>query len=185
MRVLSIVGSPRKKGNSATLAQEVCKAAESQGHKTETVFLYDLDIKGCLACMACHAGKVKICVHKDDFTKLAEKIIKADCLIVSSPIYMGQISGPLKTFFDRWCTFINKDFSIRHVSGKKFVTITTSGAPAKTYSGATDYLTHWMSEFFKLDHCGSLIGGNLFAPGEVVDKKKLMKEAATLGKTLE
>ena len=48
--IMVVVGSPRKKGNSATLAAEVVRGAKGEGAKVETVFLHQLDIRPCTAC---------------------------------------------------------------------------------------------------------------------------------------
>jgi len=185
MKILAIIGSPRKNGNCAVLTKAVCDAAAAKGHQVTTHFIYDKKIKGCIACEACTERKVDICIHNDDFNKIAKEMIEADCLIIASPVYMGQISGPLKTFFDRWYTFAEEDFSIRHIMGKKFVTIIASGGPEKMFKGVADYLNHWIGEgFFKLKHLGTIIGGDLSDPGDAAKNKKLLEKAEALGKKL-
>ena len=52
-KVLVVLGSPRKKGNSASIAEKIINGAESAGAITETVFLHGLDISPCQACYAC------------------------------------------------------------------------------------------------------------------------------------
>lgn len=184
MKILAFIGSPRKKGNTVALVKKICDAASQKGHETKIVHIYDMKIHGCTACEACTERKVDICIHNDDFNKIAPEIIAADCFIFASPIYMGQITGPLKTFLDRWYTFAEEDFSIRHVMGKKFVTVTTSGAPAAQFSDVTEYLKHWLGDFYKMKHLGSLIGGELSDEGDVKKREDLLKEAEKIGQSL-
>lgn len=167
MNITAIVGSPRKKGNCSVIVENFVKNLEVKGHKSEVYNLYDSQIKGCIACDACTNGKVDVCVHNDEFIKMAESIKKSDVLIFASPIYMGQISGPAKTFLDRFYTFADEDFSIRHIKGKKFITVTTSGAPAEQFAEVTEYLQYWLGEFFKMEHSGSIIAGELIEPGSI------------------
>lgn len=184
MKFLALMGSPRKSGNCAILTKKVAETLESKGNTVETLNIYDMNIHGCVACMACREGKVEICTQQDEFTALVPRMIQADGLIFSTPVYMGQISGPMKVFFDRWCTFIRSDWSIRHISGKKYVTIVTSGAPADAFKGVTEYLKEWLTGFFKLECQGSLLGGELMGPGDVVKNARLMKEAEGLARAL-
>jgi multimeric flavodoxin WrbA len=184
MNILALVGSPRKKGNSALLVQKFSEAAQKKGHQVKTHFVYDLNIKGCIACEACTDGKVEVCVHKDDFIGLAAEIIKADCLVVASPVYMGQITGPLKTLLDRWYTFADEKFNIRHVQGKKLVVMTTSGAPAQQFAAVTEYLKEWFGGFFKLDCIGKVTVGEVSDEGDVLKNEAALREVQALAEKL-
>ena len=72
VRVLGVVGSPRKGGNTELLVNEVLKAAASAGAKTETMFLPDYDLAPCDGCQACF--KTKNCVITDDWEKLFRRV---------------------------------------------------------------------------------------------------------------
>jgi multimeric flavodoxin WrbA len=52
-KVLALLGSPRRKGNSAILAEQIAKGAKAGKAKVETVFLHEKSIAPCKACMAC------------------------------------------------------------------------------------------------------------------------------------
>lgn len=185
MNIVSIIGSPRKQGNCVAIVDKLCQTAATNGHTVSTHFLYDEVIKPCIACDACTNRKTDICIHEDAFNKIAGEIISAEVLIVASPIYMGQITGPTKIFLDRFYTFAEEHFSIRHIQGKKFITVTTSGAPAEQFSNVTTYLRYWFGEFFKMTFAGSIIGGDLMQPGEARDRNDLMDQAVALGAGLE
>lgn len=53
MKVLGLVGSPRKEGNTDLLVSAILNGAAASGHETEKVYLYDFDIAPCLDCKAC------------------------------------------------------------------------------------------------------------------------------------
>ncbi len=104
MRAIAINGSPRKDWNTAILLDNALKGAESGGSETELVHLYDLDYKGCVSCFKCKrkGGKnYAKCASEDELTPVLEKIEKADILIMGAPIYMGSISGEMKSFLER------------------------------------------------------------------------------------
>lgn len=104
MEVIAFNGSPRKTWNTATLLQKALEGAASQGAKTKLVHLYDLDFKGCRSCFGCKTkggpsyGK---CAVKDDLTPILKEIETADALILGSPIYIGAVSGEMKSFMER------------------------------------------------------------------------------------
>jgi multimeric flavodoxin WrbA len=104
MKVMAFNGSPRKKWNTATLLGKALEGAASKGAKTELIHLYDLDFKGCISCFACKTiggksyGK---CAVQDDLTPIFKKVEKADAIILGSPIYLGSVSGEMRSFMER------------------------------------------------------------------------------------
>ena len=103
-KIIAINGSPRKKWNTATLLKNALEGAESQGAETELVNLYDLNFKGCKSCFSCKTKGSKSygrCAVKDDLTPVLKKIEEADAVILGSPIYLGTVSGEMKTFMER------------------------------------------------------------------------------------
>jgi multimeric flavodoxin WrbA len=99
MDIVAIMGSPRKYGNTDQLLDEMIKGAEEKGHNVIKHYISDLDVHPCKACGVCMQGKD--CVFKDDGFKVTHQIADAEGLIVSSPIYFGQMTGDLKVLLDR------------------------------------------------------------------------------------
>ena len=100
MKIIAISGSPRPRGNTWHLLQEVIKVLEQQGIDTEYVSLHDKDIRPCLACMKCAKEKNR-CSQEDDFNALYEVLAQADGLIVGSPVYFGSATPNLMALLDR------------------------------------------------------------------------------------
>jgi len=104
MKILAINGSPRKKGNTATLLSKALEGAASQGAETKLVHLYDLTYKGCISCFSCKRkggesyGK---CAYKDELSPLLEEIQDADAVILGSPIYFDEVTGSMRSFLER------------------------------------------------------------------------------------
>ncbi|WP_304086698.1 flavodoxin family protein [Methanobrevibacter ruminantium] len=99
MDIVAIMGSPRKHGNTDMLLDEMIKGAEEKGHNVKKYYISDLEVHPCRACGVCMQGKD--CVRDDGLT-VTHEIAKADGLIVSSPIYFGQMTGALKVLIDRF-----------------------------------------------------------------------------------
>jgi multimeric flavodoxin WrbA len=104
MKVIAFNGSPRKSWNTAMLLEKALEGAKSQGAKTELIHLYDLSFKGCISCFACKKKDGKSygkCIVADDLKPVFRKIEKADVLIFGSPIYLGNVTGEMRSFLER------------------------------------------------------------------------------------
>jgi len=106
-RMLGVVGSPRKDGNTAILVGRILEGARDQGAEVVTVFLRDLEIRECDGCHACWEGKT--CSKKDDMQSLYGKIAAADALIFGTPVYWYGPTALMKGFLDRFVYFNSPD----------------------------------------------------------------------------
>ncbi|CAJ37077.1 flavodoxin family protein [Methanocella arvoryzae] len=103
MKILAIMGSPRKNGNTYRLTRKVEEKMKKLGDVDfEYVYLKDLDLRPCLGCGACFVKGEDHCPHKDDRAMLEEKMHRADGVIFASPVYVFNVSGLMKNFFDRF-----------------------------------------------------------------------------------
>lgn len=185
MKILAINGSPNKNGNSASIVNAILNGAEKK-HQIEKLHLYDYNYRNCRDCsnaMEMHAKQY--CVFEDDFTKvIIPQLIEADLIIINTPVYMGQMTGKLKTFFDRFYTFIGEGYSIRLIKGKKFVVVTTSGAPTPVFQDVSAYFEKWLADFFKMEKAGMFHVGDLMGQGGIDTKPEILAEAKKFGEEL-
>lgn len=109
--VLILSGSPRKDGNSDLLCDAFAKGAREAGHTVQIIRVADKNISPCRACYACNKGS---CILSDDMGEILQKMIDADVLVLSSPVYFYSISAQLKAVIDRsvarWLEVKNKEF---------------------------------------------------------------------------
>lgn len=104
MKIIAINGSPRKKDNTATLLNKALEGAASKGAETEIINLYDFNYKGCKSCFACkliNGNSYGQCCINDEMSPILKKIKNADAIILGSPIYLGGITGEMKSFMER------------------------------------------------------------------------------------
>lgn len=100
MKVLVILGSPRKKGNTQLLVESVVEGMEEKRECTvEYVYLHGLDLSPCQGCGGCE--KTAMCVIKDEMIDLYAKVDEADCLLLVSPVYFYGATAQAKMFIDR------------------------------------------------------------------------------------
>ena len=112
-KVLILSGSPRKGGNSDLLCDEFMRGAEEAGHEVEKIRVAEKKIGYCSACYYCQQSG-GVCAKKDDMAEVLQKIIEADVIVLSSPVYFYSIDAQLKTVIDRtvarWTEVKDKEF---------------------------------------------------------------------------
>jgi multimeric flavodoxin WrbA len=105
MRILLLNGSPRKKGNTATLLKNIVRIAEQHSCHCDLLYLNSMSFSGCQSCGGCE--KTGRCVVMDDMQLIYEKMDNADRVVLASPIYFYNVSAQLKACIDRiqafWC----------------------------------------------------------------------------------
>ena len=99
MKVIGIVGSPRKNGNTELLTQHTLKAISEEGVDTELIRLAGLEIKPCTACMACK--EQEICSIKDDLFPIYLRMKEAEGIILASPVYYSSATALIKALMER------------------------------------------------------------------------------------
>jgi multimeric flavodoxin WrbA len=120
MKVIAFNGSPRKNWNTATMLEKALEGASSEGAETDLIHLYDINFKGCTSCFSCKVRGGKSyghCAMKDKLTPILKRIEEeADAIILGSPIYLGTITGEMKSFMERlmfpYLTYTNPQGSL-------------------------------------------------------------------------
>lgn len=133
MKIACVLGSPRKNGNSATIADHFLQKLAAAGAETRAFPLNSLQFKGCQACYGCKQ-KSEICILRDDLSEVLDAVRAADVLVMATPTYYGEVSSQLKAFVDRTFSFLVPDFHTsphpsRLQPGKTLVFIITQGHP--------------------------------------------------------
>jgi len=170
MKILLISSSPHKeKSSTFLLAQEVLRGLKEEGALCETLHLDDLKISFCKHCEACHK-KIMKCPIKDDVSMILQKMLAADGIILASPNYINQVTGSMKTLFDRSAHFIH----CKRLLGKYVAGVVSSG------SGQDKEVLEYMSFYGRV--CGAQYSGGVSSRRDLGEDKK--SEAFQLGKKL-
>lgn len=99
-KVLILSGSPRKGGNSDVLCDEFARGAAERGNAVEKIRIAEKTVGYCRACYFCKKSG-GACVIKDDMAEILQKMIDADVIVLSSPVYFYSIDAQLKAVIDR------------------------------------------------------------------------------------
>lgn len=120
MRILGIVGSPRKNGNTEILMKEALKVAQEAGCETEMFLMSEKQVAPCDACGTCF--EVGSCVVKDDMQELYQMMERADGIIIGSPVYFGTVSAQTKAIMDRMFALLRQRALKDKIAGALVVT---------------------------------------------------------------
>ena len=97
--ILVLSASFRKGGNSATLCDQFIKGAVEAGNRVEKIYLNDCKINFCRGCGVCNTTHK--CVQHDDMAEILDKMVKADVIVMATPVYFYSMNGQMKTLIDR------------------------------------------------------------------------------------
>lgn len=123
--VLIISGSPRKGGNTDLLCDAFARGAEEAGGQVEKIFLADYRIDYFSEADEQRVGN-RANEAEDDVPMLVDKMVRADVIVLASPVYYMNITGQLKTFIDR--TFGR----YREMKDKEFFYLTACADPEES-----------------------------------------------------
>ena len=181
--VLVILGSPRKKGNSAILAQQISQGAISEKAEVETIYLHGKNIAPCKACMTCQKKGSKGCSIDDDMQEIYAKLIKADAWVIASPVYWFTMSAQTKIFMDR--CFALPAYHHDPFRGKRIAVAMSYGDEDAVRSGCINALRTFQDAYrFTRSSLVGMVYGSAMDAGEIRSNEKLMQDAYNLGKML-
>jgi len=177
MKVLALVGSPRKNGNTDILVDKLLNGASSKGCSVEKVYLYDIDIRPCIDCRNCKKGNFE-CAAEDDMQMLYPKLTEADVLVFGTPLYWYGPAAQMKLFIDRLRPFA----ASKKLKGKKAVLV----VPSEEGKKACKHLVGMFK--LSLEYLGVQLANTLlvkaYEKGEVREQPSILKNAFTIGRSL-
>lgn len=109
MDILTLLGSPRARGNTATILERAESEFRKQGHRVRRIHVARREIRGCLGCNKCRTVSDRIaCVQRDDATEILERMIEADTIVFATPVYYWGMTAQLKSLVDRTNALITR-----------------------------------------------------------------------------
>ena len=176
MKILGIVGSPRKKGNTHILVSRILEGAKEAGASTDILLLGDLNIRECDGCHACWKGKP--CSKKDDMKDVYPKIIASDAIVFGTPVYWYGPTALMKCLIDRFVYF-NCPEHRKKIRGK-------SAVIAVPFEEGTPATADLLIAFFQrsLDYLEIQMAGSILAPG-VSRRGDILREEGVLDRAFE
>jgi len=195
MKVMAIIGSPRKGGNTELLVDRVIEGCRSSGNaEIEKVFITDRNIQYCSGCLTCTfpppgTGK---CVLRDDMDILIEQVRESDAFIFGTPNHMRTVSAPLLNFLARMLPLLRYEIEydgagnmigatgVSKIQDKKAAMVISQGDPF-----FSSPLVHMVLERnlrdFRLKLVGDVISMGNLQKQDVAGRTEDLKAALELG----
>jgi multimeric flavodoxin WrbA len=186
MQITTLLGSAKKKGNTATVLGWVEKELESMGHDLKRIYLNNKSIQGCLGCAKCRETPDEIaCVQKDDAIQIMEQMISSDGTLFTSPIYFWGFSAQIKALIDRGFSLVTNYHRPGHTSlmeGKRIgLLVTGAGVYEENAEGLFTAFDR-MVAYLLARKAGELYVGQCSVPAEL--PQEIRQKAITLARSL-
>ena len=178
-KIVVLNGSPRPNGNTAALVKAFTDGAEKSGNTVTTFFLDGMNIKGCKGCMGGGKNPDKPCLQSDDMDKIYPVYKEADIVVIASPLYYWNLSGQLRTAFDRLFAVMESSPNFRNPVKDCILLMTAGGngfdETLHYYNGLLKYIG-WNS-------LGTVLAGGVRGIGDI-EGKPVLEEAYQLGASI-
>ncbi len=177
-KILMITGSPRKAGNSNTLAAAFAAGATSAGHEVRVIDAACLEIGGCHADGKClQSGR---CGLKDDGVKIYEGMEWADVLVLVSPVYWASFTTQMKVVLDRLYPYVGEPARKKCHIRKSYLISTANQKTGDMFDGilkSYDLLT----DLLGFERGGEVLVPGLGGPSDIQNREDMVKKAADMG----
>jgi multimeric flavodoxin WrbA len=171
MKIITLQGSPRKKGNTAKVLSWIEEALIALGHDVESIFLNTKNLNGCLACGKCKEKPDTVgCIQKDDIPEILEKMTRAELVIFASPLYFWGVSAQLKTVIDRTYSLYVDYHQPGHASlvdGQRQALLVTGAGPYENNAEAAFTAFGRLQNPHKAINAGTLFVGSCSTPDQL------------------
>ena len=189
MRIVCLLGSPRRGGNSETLARWAVEPLALAGAEVDYVRLNDLDAKGCQACEGCKK-KSESCVLRDGLAPVLEAVRGCDVLVMATPVYYGEVSSQMKMFIDRTFSFLVPGYGraerkTRLAGGKHCVLALAQGHPREDiFADIAPRYEYFFHRYLGFDSFRVLRTCGVYDRGDAAAREDARNAALALGSDL-
>jgi multimeric flavodoxin WrbA len=182
-KILVLLGSPRRKGNSSILAEKIAEGARSEGAEVAFASLHEAGIEPCRGCDACRARGSKGCAIDDGMQRLYPAMLEADAWVVASPVYWFTMSAQTKIWMDRCYAF--PAYAEAPFAGKRIAIAMTYGGDDPFDSGCVNALRTFQDAYaYAGAEIVGYVCGSAANKGEIKKNRAVMAAAGELGRKL-
>ena len=180
MKVLALLGSPRRDGNTEILADAFLEGAEEAGAEADKVRLDALNIRpiGEVIDVSNEREDVRA---DDDYPAALERFMDADVAVFATPVYWLGVSGQMKCFIDRFSCYFNRPECADRFTGKGYVVLCTYGCDEPNHG-------RWVTEplkvavnFLRGEYLGDVCA-SAYKKGAIREQPDVLDAARALGR---
>jgi len=175
VRVMGVVGSPRRGGNTEILVDEVLAGAREAGAISKKAILNEMDVNPCQACNECH--RTGRCVQEDDMLSLIEHMKESEVRVLGTSVYWWGPTAQFKAFIDRWYGLNREMFR-----GKRVILAIPLGGGSDSYAKHTTGMLTDILDYLGAERYESLIATGSHGPGSIRGRTVFMNRARETGR---
>jgi len=176
-KIIVLVGSVRKNGNTDVLSRAFCDGA-GQNNDVEIISVADYKVNPCIGCNSCFQSKGNSCFQNDNMKIIYDKLSEADMLVIASPVYFYGLSAQLKAVIDRLHNPLRNSFKIKKLA---LLLVAADNLAEVFDSIITQYKL--ALNYFKLENAGMILVRGVKDKGDIENNKEL-KAAFDFGKSI-
>ncbi|MGD2187042.1 MAG: flavodoxin family protein [Desulfobacterales bacterium] len=177
MKLLALIGSPRKGSNTDILVEHFLEGSKTNGHTSQKLYLYKYEISPCIDCRKCKQDDL-ICVLDDSMQEIYPQMDSVDVLIFGTPNYWYGPSAKMKLLIDRLRPYVAN----QKLKGKKAVVITPAAEGPKA-CGPLVEMFRLSFDYLEVEFVGKILG-TAYERKEILNTKEVLSAAYDLGASL-
>ncbi len=186
MKVIGILGSPRREGNTEILLDEALRGASDHGGLCEKIVLRDLKITPCLEIYKC--AEDGVCAIQDDMQPLFPKIVHAERLIIASPVFFYGVTGLAKAMIDRcqslWAKKYILKLPVSPIADRKGAFISVGATQGKKLFDGVKLTVKYFFDAIDVKYSDELLVRGADEKGEVRNQPEALEASYELGQRL-
>ncbi len=160
MKILSLLGSPKKNGNTAYALNYLEEKLKQHNHEVKHVHVPSLTIAGCKECYWCKQDESYLCCNSDDAIPVLTEMLEADAIVFSAPTFCWGFPAQMKALLDRMFCLLswkeNETGTHSLLEGKTMGLIVTAGGEVSGNAELLGIAFNNMVEFMKCKSAGTV-----------------------------
>jgi len=161
MVITSVLGSPRKKGNTNRVLTWVEEELQAKGHRINRLNVVEHKVNGCKGCETCQKSTDRPgCAQQDDAIELLDRIMESDTIIYATPVYFWGPTAQMKALIDRHCSLVTGFGTPQWqslVEGKSTGLVVTCGDSAEDNADLVRDTFKRLADYLKCSYAGDLV----------------------------
>ncbi len=185
MKVLGILGSPRRGGNSEILLKTFLEGAAGAGAEVEEINLRDLKISPCLEIY--HCFKDGTCPIKDDMREIYDKLLEADVVALASPVFFYGVSAQSKAMIDRTQALWARRYVLKKDApggSRQGVLLAVGATRGKLLFVGVRLTAKYFFDAINVSYAGEILVRGADDKGAILEQPQTLEQAGDLGRRL-
>jgi multimeric flavodoxin WrbA len=186
MKVLGIMGSPRRRSNTEILLDRTLEGSREMGAEVEKLAVSELKVRPCLEIYACL--KDGRCAIKDDMQRVYEKLLEADHIAFASPIFFYGLTSQAKAIVDRcqalWVRRYVLDISGDDGRMRRGVFISVGATQGERLFDGAVLTVKYFFDAIGVKYCGDLLVRGVDGEAHIREHATALDDALRLGREL-